>query len=558
MAKSAPPRGVNRLLPLAPFDTIANGAVQGDGLRPAEVLEVARALTVEDRMAFFAILDGRDESYLTLHQFIERAHQGFLWSPHLETLCTVLQDVVDGLRRRVMIFMPPRHGKSEMVSRLVSAYYLYRHPTRHVALTTYGAELSYELSEASREYYLSMGGQLASATKAKKMWKTAAGGMLWATGVGGPATGRGFHLGIIDDPYKDDEEASSAKIRRGRLNWYKSVFRTRAAPGAAIVVLMTRWHQDDLAANLLNEEIVARQGWHLVEMQAEKKAPPSVTVSTTDGLLADDMAVQAAAAAAARASKLPETVTREADARDHPVWLWTGRFPAEEYESVKREQGGDSGYYWNALFQQRPVSLTGGMFKPEWFQKRSAAQVPRFKWLLRWWDVAATEGGGKYTAGLLVGVTASKQYWILGLEHVQYGAAKRDLLIKATAKRDASEWYGRGPVYQGFPQDPGAAGKQVAQQFVVLLDGIAPVVTDTESGDKLLRATLPSSAAGNGQYFILDEPWAHVVLTELAAAGEGAEYMDIVDALSNAHAWLSSRRDPTPVQGSSSGRTLGR
>ena len=511
-------------------------------LRPDEIMRVARALEPHDRMVFFALLDGASEPYLTLEEYVDRAHPGYQWGPHLRALARRLQDVADGFIRRLMVFMPPRHGKSELVSRLFTAYYLYRHPKRDVALTTYGAELSYDLSRDARTNYLQSGGELAGDSSAIKSWHTAQGGNLWATGCGGAATGRGYHLGVIDDPYKDHTEAASAIVRRGRWQWYKAVFRTRAAPGAAIVLLMTRWHMDDMAGNLLRDEAIAKQHWHVIEMPAEKRVN-EISATPVD-------AITGAVIGPTR-YVWPDTITLEPDVRDHDKWLWTQRFPVDEYESMKREQGGANGYFWNALFQQRPIASEGGMFKREWFKPITRDKLPRMR-KVRWWDLGATEDDGAFTAGLEVGKSDAGDYYIIGLIHGQWHAGKRDTIIVQTAQIDGYD------VTQLFPQDPGAAGKQVAQQHVRMLSGISVAKAIIESGDKELRATLPASDAANGMFYIVAEPWAAIVLQELADFGPGAEYRDIVDALSGAHAYLAGKRDRRLVTGSMSVATHGR
>lgn len=527
-------------------------------LRPDDVQLLARAMDPDDRMVFYAILDGKKEPYLTFEQFAERAHPGYLWGAHLRALARRLQDVADGLIRRLMVFMPPRHGKSELVSRLFTAYYVYRHPTRDVAITTYGAELSYDLSRDARTNFLQMGGALAGDSAAIKSWHTSNGGNVWATGVGGPATGRGFHLGIIDDPYKDHEEAGSAKIRRTRWDWYRAVFRTRAAPGAAIVLLMTRWHLDDLASNLLRDEAVTRIGWHVVEMPAEKRVEPIASQrpedveNSLDALLSGTLDPLTGVISPLRGRyKFPDSVTVEPDVRDDERWLWTQRFPATEYESLKREQGGESGYFWNAMYQQRPVANEGGMFKREWFKPIQRHKLPQMVAIVRWWDLGASENAGAYTAGLKLGKDKDGNFYILGLAHGRWHPGYRDRVIKATAQKDTTR------VRVLVPQDPGAAGKQVADQHIRMLSGIAPCSKIIESGDKDLRASLPASDAANGLFFIVAEPWAATVLQELADFGPGAEFRDIVDALSGAHGYLSGKRERRVPQ-SSSTRTLGR
>jgi predicted phage terminase large subunit-like protein len=515
----------------------------GVELLPDEVQRFARALEPRDRMVYFALLDGAAKPYLTFEEYVNRAHPNYVWGAHLRALARRLQDVADGLLTRLMIFMPPRHGKSELVSRIFTAYYLYRHAHRDVALTTYGAELSYDLSRDARTNYLTLGGELAGDSAAIKSWHTSKGGNLWATGAGGAATGRGFHLGVIDDPYKDHIEAASAKVRRTRWNWYKSVFRTRAAPGAAIIMLMTRWHLDDMAGNMLRDEAVAKSGWHVLDFPAEARRPiapvePGDVAASLDAMLegAIDPLTGVAVSGSGSRSPWPESVTIEPDVRDDPRWLWTSRFPAAEYEAIKRELGGDSGYFWNALYQQRPVASEGGLFKREWFTPIARTKLPPMVKIIRWWDLGATEGDGKFTAGLKVGKDADGKYYILHLVHGQWHPGKRDRIIVETARSDGIS------VKQMFPQDPGAAGKQVAEQHVKMLSGIARAATQIETGDKGTRATLAASDASNGLFLIVAEPWAAVVVQELADFGPGADFTDIVDALSGAHANLAGAR----------------
>ncbi len=207
----------------------------------------------------------------TLRDFIREVAPWFKFYPHVEILIAVLQRVADGELHRVMVFLPPRHGKSELVSRLFSAYYLKRYPNRWVGLASYGADLAYTMSRAARENYRAAGGGFA--TEGVENWETGKGGGMWAAGVGGPATGRGYSLGIIDDVVKNAEEAASETVREKQRDWWRSTFYTRQSPEAAIVIMMTRWHENDLAGWLLSEEtsedrLEAQEGWYVVRAPA--------------------------------------------------------------------------------------------------------------------------------------------------------------------------------------------------------------------------------------------------------------------------------------------------
>ena len=156
----------------------------------------------------------------TLEHFVKTANPRFEFYPHCNLLAGVLERVATGEIKRLLIQLPPRHSKSEMVSRLFSAYYLKKNPHHFVGLNSYSAELAYTLSRASRENFQRCGGIVKDDVAAVKHWETPQGGGMWAAGVGGSITGKGFNLGIIDDPLKNSEEAgqrSSAKNKRSGI-----------------------------------------------------------------------------------------------------------------------------------------------------------------------------------------------------------------------------------------------------------------------------------------------------------------------------------------------------
>ncbi|SDM20278.1 terminase large subunit domain-containing protein [Halarsenatibacter silvermanii] len=207
-----------------------------------------------------------------LKPFLEFESKG-VWktADHLEYMCEKLEAVERGEIDKLMIFMPPRHGKSEVASKKFPAWYLGRHPDREIILTSYAADLAYDFSRIARntlwEQGLNIfGKELASDSKAVKKWNIEGyRGGLAAAGVGGPITGRGADVAIIDDPVKNWEEAASEVYREKVWNWYQTVLRTRLSPGGAIVLIMTRWHEDDLAGRLLEREA---KKWEIINFPA--------------------------------------------------------------------------------------------------------------------------------------------------------------------------------------------------------------------------------------------------------------------------------------------------
>lgn len=381
----------------------------------------------------------------------------------------MLQKVADRKIKRLMVFMPPRHGKSELVSRLFSAYWLYLYPHQWVAVASYGAELAHSLSRAARDFHTLAGGEIKSDAGAIKHWETGKGGGLWAGGVGGPATGKGWHLGIIDDPLKDAREASSAVIRGACEDWYGSVFYTREEPNdegdpdGALVLVQTRWHEADLAGNRLAEERkddgdVDPERWHIVNFEAIKEAD---------------------------AVEFPETCTVEPDWRVPGEALCPERRPLSKLLQIRRRIGE---YFFGALFQQRPTPRDGTLFQ---VTKIALVDVrPAGLRACRGWDLAATENDGDWTAGIRVDGPDEDGIWYIDPLRFRHEPNERNRRIRRQAERDGVD------VSIRIPKDPGAGGVEASQALLRVLAGYA-VKAEPVSGSKELRAE-PLAAQVNG------------------------------------------------------------
>lgn len=253
----------------------------------------------------------------------------------------MLERVNSGEINRLMVFMPPRHGKSETLSRLFSAYYVYSHPDKWVGLNSYADALATTLSRSARDNYIRAGGEVNQSAKGVHHWETNGGGGMWAAGVGGPITGKGFHLGIIDDPIKNSKDADSEIIREGHKEWYQSTFGTREEPNAAIVIMLTRWHTDDLAGWLLRQEKDEDnepERWHILSFPAIKSEVEQV---------------------------FPATCTVEKDDRAPGEALCPERYPIEKLERIKKRI---VSRFWTALYGQSPKPGEGSIFQRVWWQ----------------------------------------------------------------------------------------------------------------------------------------------------------------------------------------------
>jgi predicted phage terminase large subunit-like protein len=304
---------------------------------------------------------------IPFREFVARAKPDYRWYDYGERIEARLMDVIEGRLSRLMIFAPPRHGKSELVSRLFSAYYQYRFPHRWVGLCSYGSDLAGMLARSARDNFVRAGGKLGALRDetAVRTIGTAASGGMWAAGVGGPITGKGFHLGIIDDPLKNSEESQSVTIREKQKEWWQGTFSTRAEPNASIVIVMTPWHEDDLANWLLRRETSGEgtypERWHIIALDALRDTSEKFFV--------------------------PPTCTLEPDPRAEGEALCEERYPRTVLLRKRQSMGA---YYWSAMYQARPKPKAGILLKREWFRALHAMPKVGILAAVRYWDLAAT------------------------------------------------------------------------------------------------------------------------------------------------------------------------
>lgn len=279
---------------------------------------------------------------------------------HHELVAKYLDKWVNREIKRLMIFEPPRHGKSEQVSRRLPAYIFGKYPDSSIIACTYAAELSVRLNRdvqrvidsdeyrelfpgtalwgknvvsVSQETWL-RNSELFEIVNKKGVYKNA--------GVGGAITGMGFDYGIIDDPVKNREEASSPTYRQKVYDWYTSTFYTRREKDACILITMTRWHEDDLAGRLL-------------ELAKNDKTADQWVVLTLPAIA--------------------EGTLHQDDQREPGEPLWPCKYTKRSLSTVKSTTGS---YDWSALYQQNPTPLEGGIFKRWWwkFWKPKGTDLP--------------------------------------------------------------------------------------------------------------------------------------------------------------------------------------
>lgn len=398
---------------------------------------------------------------------------------HLELLAEKLEAVERGEIKRLMVFMPPRHGKSNQASEVFPAWYLGRKPDRQVMFTTYAQDLADGFGRKVRNAVADPrhvrsfpDSVLSEDSQSAKRFNTTAGGVYYAVGVGGPVTGRGADLLLLDDPLKNREEADSKLIRDKLWDWYASTAYTRLMPGGAVVLVQTRWHEDDLAGRLLN----GPEQWEVVNLPA----------------LAED---------------------GDELGREPGEALWPERYDEHALERIRSTIGERE---FIALYQQRPAPLDGALFRRDWIKRGKAPRAGVH--VAMGVDLAlSTKTSADYTAIVVMSRDEFGKLYVLDAvrERVDFPGALR--LIRQMAEK----WNPRQ-----------IAIEQVAYQAVVVQELLRqttlPIKGVTPDKDKVTRAQ--PLALRYEQGLVSHEQLPSWFEDELLAFPQGA-HDDSVDAL---------------------------
>lgn len=415
---------------------------------------------------------------------------------HLLHISTIVATELKKGGARIIITMPARHGKSEFVSVHTPIWFLDWWPDRNVILTSYGADLSTEFSRKVRDYIVEHKDSLrvrlrADSQRVDRFHTTQGGGML-AAGIGGPITGKGAHLFIIDDYVKNAEDSLSEIKRKTSWEWLKSTALTRLEPNASILVLATRWNDQDLIGKILEEW--GHMNWILINLPAfaEENDPLGRLVGEP---------------------------------------LWPERYDTDALMEIKDAVGS---YWWDAMYQQHPRSSMGGMELGECYKVISSNELPSAHNLkkIRSWDLAASEATGDYTAGPLYSQDKmTGKFYIEDMQHFQKSPKRVETMVAACALSD-------GP---GVPirieQEPGSAGKNVIEHYKTeVLSGYS-CTGERPTGPLTARASAFLASVEAGNVFIVKGDWNKPLRKETNAFPEG-EHDDMIAALAQAHNWI--------------------
>jgi predicted phage terminase large subunit-like protein len=431
---------------------------------------------------------------------------------HLDLLNRKLCDLAAGRIRRLIVTMPPRHGKSQLCSRYFPAWFLGNFPNERVILCSYEAGFAAEwggrvrdiLEDHGRDLF---GIEVRDDSRARDDWQVAGrdGGMKTA-GVGGPITGRGANILIIDDPVKNAEEANSEVFREKTWQWWLTTALTRVEPNGGVLLIMTRWHEDDLAGRLMKQDAEGdtdepEEKWHILNLPA---------------------------------------IAEEGDAlgRKTGAPLWEERWPLRRLMGRMKRLGS---YVWNALYQQRPSPPKGNYFKREWFKLIPRERMPKMVDLARCWDLAATADDEGADPDWLVGTKMAKciddNYYIFKpvRERVTPEGVRKNIKL-------AAEMDGRGCKVR-IEQEGAASGKIVKYEYERMLDGYDARFTPIPKSSKFVRSGGFNAACERGQVFLIEGDWVDEWIDELTTFPRG-KHDDRVDSAVGAYEALSGGGEP--------------
>lgn len=420
-----------------------------------------------------------------------------LWNWHLDLIATWLQDVLEGKRRRVIINIPPRYGKSLVASVAFPAFILGRDPTAQIVCVSYAQDLADKMSSDTRRlmnsdwYQGIFQTRLTNARSQLGELKVLEGGSRLATSVGGTLTGRGGNIVIIDDPLKPTEAASETQ-RKGVNEWFDTTVTTRAndKERGAIVIIMQRLHEDDLVGHLLE------QGhWDVLALPAIAEAEERHEYRTLGQ---------------------PRLALRAEGEALHPE--------RESLERIGEAMTALGSYAAAAQYQQRPAPAGGGIVKAEWFSRYGPDDKPGFVKIIQSWDTATKISEvSSYSVSTTWGVTRDKRIFLLDVFRAR--------LEYPDLKRKVIELSARFHPAQVLIEDT-AAGTQLVQELK--LQGLHQITRVKVEGSKEMRMRAQTHTIEAGTVWLpAQAPWLRDYLHELAMFPNG-KHTDQVDSTSQA------------------------
>ena len=424
-------------------------------------------------------------------EFAKHVYPGFKIGPHHRKLAKIFTDVIEGRKKRVIINIAPRMGKSEFSSYLFPAYFLGKYPQKKIIMGTHTAGLSEDFGRRIRnlldaEEYREIFPQttVADDQKAAGKWSTGAGGQYYAAGVGGALAGRGADLFVIDDPHSEQDVKTNSRLAFDTAwSWFQTGPLQRLMPGGAIIVIMTRWSLLDLTGRLINYQAKNPEAepWEIVEL-------PAILNEGTD----------------------------------NEKSLWPEQWPLATLKSTKAALDPK---YWNAQYMQQPTAEGSAIVGRKMWRIWEGDEPPRCEYVIQSWDTAfETKNNSDYSACTTWGVFYNEEEndapQVILLDAFKDRMAFPEL--KVVALKHYKEWEP-----DAFIVEKKAAGAPLIQELRAI--GIAvDEFSPSRGNDKIVRMNAVADLFSSGKVWAPDTRWAREVIEEVAAfpVGEHDDYVD--------------------------------
>ena len=434
------------------------------------------------------IQDVGRESFL---DFIDHVYPGYKVGAHHRRLAKLFEEIADGKKKRVIVNIAPRHGKSELISYLAPAWFLGKFPHKKIIMASHTADLAVNFgrrvrnlvdSEPYKDIFPKV--ELQSDSKSASRWGTNFNGEYFAIGVGGALAGRGADLFIIDDPHSEqDAKTGNPSVFLPAWEWFQSGPIQRLMPGGAIIVVMTRWSKLDLTGQIINQmnKIDGGEPWEVVEFPAILKGP---------------------------------------EGEERPLW--------PDFWSLEELQGKRAVLdirYWNAQYLQNPVSEEGALIKREWWQIWEKDSPPSCEFIIMSLD-AAQEANNRadYNALTTWGVFFNEEtnnHNIILLNVINLRLEFPEL--KKMVLEEYKEW--EPDAFMVEKKSNGAALYQEMRRMGIPVGEFTP----GKGQDKISRVNAVSDLFSSGIVWAPDRRWAHELIEQCNDFPSGSND-DMVDS----------------------------
>jgi len=461
------------------------------------LLKALPKMSLQDKMELFQDLEVRERrarlasAEQSMLGFASAVYPGFKIGPHHKKLAKIFTDVIEGKKRRVIINIAPRMGKSEFSSYLFPAYFLGKFPDKKIIMGTHTAGLSEDFGRRvrnlidSEEYHeIFPATNVADDQKAAGKWSTSVGGQYYAAGVGGALAGRGADLFVIDDPHSEqDVKANSRLAFDTAWSWFQTGPLQRLMPGGAIIVIMTRWSMLDLTGRLLDYQIKNPDSlpWELVELPA---------------------------------------ILNEGTPEEKSLWpeQW-------KLDVLKTTKASIDPKFWNAQYMQQPTMDTAAIVPRKSWKIWDKENPPECEYVIQSWDTAfETKNNSDYSACTTWGVFFNEYEKMR--PHIILLDAFKDRMAFPELKQAALKHY-KNWEPDAFIVEKKASGAPLIQELRAM--GIPVQETNPSRGnDKMVRLNAVADLFASGVVWAPDTRWAREVIEEVAVfpVGEHDDYVD--------------------------------